>query len=325
MSAKPTGGLIGLDACARLGRRLGPQAAARELARRQHGVVARRQLVAVGIRPRAVDARLRRGELVRLHQGVYLYGPVGGSRAEEAAAVLCARSEAWVARRSALHVLGALGAQAKPDPVEIVTFAAQARRPRLLAHRAADLRAEDVVTRDRIPCTTATRALVDLAGALRNDELEYLLAQAFAARVTDRRRLLAHLDRRRGHAGTNALRALLDVPSGPALTRSPPERRLLRLLRAAGLPPTRANVKVRGWEVDFLWEAERVIVEVDAFSTHSDPRAFERDRRKDAELVLAGYTVIRVTRLQIEHEPHAVIARIAAALALAGASRTPAA
>jgi very-short-patch-repair endonuclease len=79
----------------------------------------------------------------------------------------------------------------------------------------------------------------------------------------------------------------------------------------------RANVRVGPWEVDFVWPAARLIVEVDALSTHTDPRSFERDRRKDAELTLAGYTVIRVTRRQIEREPHAVVARIAAALAVA--------
>jgi len=315
MSAKLTGGLVGLGACAILGRRLGPHAAARELARRQHGVVSRRQLIAVGIWPRTVDARVRARELTRLHQGVYLPGPVGGRRAEEAAAILCVHGGAWVARRSALHLLGVLDRGAKPDPVEVVALASQARRPRLIAHRASDLRADEVTTHDGIPCTTAARALIDLAAVLQIDELEYLVARAFASRMTDRRKLLVQVDRRRDRAGASALGALLEARARPLLTRSPPERKLLSLLRAAGLTPVRANVKVRGWEVDFLWERERVIVEVDAFSTHSDPRAFERDRRKDAELTRAGYTVIRVTRRQLDREPYAVVARIAAVLA----------
>jgi very-short-patch-repair endonuclease len=88
------------------------------------------------------------------------------------------------------------------------------------------------------------------------------------------------------------------------------------LIRKARLPSPRANVKVHGWEVDLLWSEHRLIVEVDALSTHTSPRDFERDRRKDAELTLLGYTVIRITRRQIEQEPEAVVARISAALSL---------
>ena len=76
------------------------------------------------------------------------------------------------------------------------------------------------------------------------------------------------------------------------------------------------NARLHGWEVDFLWPAERLVVELDALSTHTSPRDFERDRRKDADLTLRRYTVIRVTRRQVEREPEAVIARIATALAL---------
>jgi len=317
MSANPTGDLARLAECAALGRRLGPRAAARALARRQHGVVARRQLLALGARPRAIDARVRSAELTPVHRGVYVLGPIAGRRAEEAAAVLCVRRGAWVARRSALHLLGALGSSPKPDPVEVVALIAQSRRPRLIAHRA-DLRPDEITVHEGIPCTTAARAIVDLAGSVEVDALEYMLAQAFAARVTNRARLLRQLQRRRGQSGARALRALLDS-SGPGEVRSPPELQLLRLLRSARLTPVRANARIGQWEVDFLWEEQRVIVEVDVLSTHSDPRAFERDRRKDAELVLAGYTVIRVTRRQIESEPHLVVARIATALARVGA------
>ena len=51
-------------------------------------------------------------------------------------------------------------------------------------------------------------------------------------------------------ADTPALRALLTEPS---LTRSEAERRLLALVRAAGLPPPRTNTPIGRYEVDFLW------------------------------------------------------------------------
>jgi very-short-patch-repair endonuclease len=44
-------------------------------------------------------------------------------------------------------------------------------------------------------------------------------------------------------------------------------------------------------------------------------KAFEDDRRRDAELVARGFRVIRVTWGELEDNAFAVVARIAAALA----------
>ena len=68
------------------------------------------------------------------------------------------------------------------------------------------------------------------------------------------------------------------------------------------------------YELDFLWRAERLVVEVDGYTYHSDPVAFERDRLRDAELQASGYRVMRVTRRQVRDTPEAVIARIRRAL-----------
>jgi very-short-patch-repair endonuclease len=68
-----------------------------------------------------------------------------------------------------------------------------------------------------------------------------------------------------------------------------------------------------------LWPGERLIVEVDGYAFHSSRAAFERDRRRDADLQSRGYAVIRVTWRQLRSAPHAVVARIAAALAMRAA------
>src|SRR5947208_10213846 len=44
------------------------------LARSQHGVVARRQLLALGFSDEAIKHRLRKGRLHRVYQGVYAVG-----------------------------------------------------------------------------------------------------------------------------------------------------------------------------------------------------------------------------------------------------------
>jgi very-short-patch-repair endonuclease len=101
------------------------------------------------------------------------------------------------------------------------------------------------------------------------------------------------------------------------MTRSEAERRLLALVRAARLPQPETNVRLGRYEVDMLWRRQRLVVEVDGFAYHGSRRAFERDRRRDADLTQAGYRVVRFTWRQITQEPEAVVARLAALIAAA--------
>jgi len=72
---------------------------------------------------------------------------------------------------------------------------------------------------------------------------------------------------------------------------------------------------VAGYEVDFLWPGERLVVEVDGYAFHSTRAAFERDRVRDADLQAHGYRVLRFTWRRLAEAPEAVITAIATALA----------
>jgi very-short-patch-repair endonuclease len=56
------------------------------------------------------------------------------------------------------------------------------------------------------------------------------------------------------------------------------------------------------------------VVEVDGWSYHRTRAAFERDRRRDGRLLVAGYRVLRITWRQLTRERERVIARLAAVL-----------
>jgi very-short-patch-repair endonuclease len=99
----------------------------------------------------------------------------------------------------------------------------------------------------------------------------------------------------------------------PALTRSQAERGLLELIRAARLPRPETNVRVERHEVDFLWRAARLVAEVDGYAFHGTRGAFERDRRRDADLQAAGWRVLRITWRRLAEEPEAVVATLARA------------
>ena len=66
-----------------------------------------------------------------------------------------------------------------------------------------------------------------------------------------------------------------------------------------------------GVNADFLWEEEKVILEVDSWQFHGHRSAFESDRKKDMILRDAGYVVIRVTWRQFTEELLPLIASLA--------------
>lgn len=65
------------------------------------------------------------------------------------------------------------------------------------------------------------------------------------------------------------------------------------------------------------------MVEFDGFEFHADRAAFERDRRRDAELQARGHRVLRVTWRRLQHEPEAVLVTIARLLSASAPPRVP--
>ncbi len=188
------------------------------------------------------------------------------------------------------------------------------RKPGIRIHCVTKLDPRDVRRLKGIPITTPARTILDLAAVVPSRELERALAEASARRLVRRSELLSLIARVGPRPGVPALRAMLELGSTPALTRSEAEERFLALVRAAELPPPEANVRIGPHEVDFLWPDQRLVVEIDGFQYHSSRATFERDRRRDADLAAQGYRVIRVTWRLMVDRPEAAVARIAAAL-----------
>ncbi len=147
-------------------------------------------------------------------------------------------------------------------------------------------------------------------------DVEQAIAEAERRRIFRREDLAAYLAGAHGRRGVRGVRSILEREGGPAFTRSPPERVLLSLLRAARLPVPLANATIAGHEVDFLWPRHRVAVELDSYEWHSSRDAFDRDHDRDADLDDHDHQVLRVTARQLQREPYYVVARIARALAM---------
>ncbi len=216
------------------------------------------------------------------------------------------------------------GFAARPDDLIEVTLIGRnvRQRPGLRVYRVAELDVRDVRIRDGIPVTSPARTLIDLAARARDDELHAAISEARVLRLITDPELDQALDRCLTRSGSARLRNALKQQTGRLKTRRAAERRLLGLLSKAGLPTPETNVRIGGFEVDFVWRAQGLIVETDGYMYHSHRAAFERDRARDQLLVAAGFRVIRVTWRQLEREPLAVVARIAQALALTAGTRS---
>ena len=123
-----------------------------QLAERQHGVVASRQLAALGMSRNAVSARSHAGRLHRVHRGVYAVGhPVLTVNGRRMAAVLAAGPGAVLSHASAAALWDIRRTSATRIDVTVRSTAGRAKRPGLRIHRTPTLRADEITEHRRYP------------------------------------------------------------------------------------------------------------------------------------------------------------------------------
>jgi very-short-patch-repair endonuclease len=209
------------------------------------------------------------------------------------------------------HAAALLGVLARRAPDRIAVTGLHSRRVPgwIRLHRVRMLPEDETTTHDHIPITSPARTLLDLAGSAPAAEVEHAMIETLRRRLAGEAQIAELLARYPRRAGTPLLRRLLERAGNPQLTRSEAERILRELIRSAEIAMPVMNVRVQGYQVDAYWREERVVVEVDGFALHSSHAAFQRDRRRDADLIAAGITVVRVTWHQLTRKPNVVIAR----------------
>jgi predicted transcriptional regulator of viral defense system len=297
------------------------------LAERQHDLVTLEQFRSLGLSRSAVAKRAREGRLTRIHRGVYA---VGHGRltmhGHWMAAVLAYGPSAVLSHRSAAGLHGI-----RPDnrPNTDITLPSPSVRPRpgIDVHRSATLEPVDVTEIDGIPCTSLARTLLDLAEVVDRRGVERAVDQAEVLRLFDLRAVEEVLSRAAGRRGAAVLRGVLAEYDGPTLTDRQLEERFLALCRGASLPRPAVNAWVTvgdgvAYKADFVWRAERLVVETDGWGSHGTRRAFENDRRRDRDLRLAGWDVVRFTWRDVEREPGEVTSVLARLWAARSGART---
>jgi very-short-patch-repair endonuclease len=180
-------------------------------------------------------------------------------------------------------------------------------------HRA-DLASHDVSEVDRIPCTSVSRTLLDLATHISYEGLVSAANEAVIQEVFDLREMEDLLKRSKGHRGIRKLRRVLESGdiSGENIPKSGLERRFARLCAQHGLPKPAINRWVllgdEYKEVDFLWRREKVVIEVDSKRYHSTGWKLARDARRDELLDASGYLHNRVPEELLDDDPLEAVA-----------------
>jgi predicted transcriptional regulator of viral defense system len=295
--------------------RMQRERAVADLARRQHGVVAFRQLVGLGIGRNVVRRWLECGRLHAVHFGVYAVGHSRLTiRGHWMAAVLACRDGAVLSHRDAGALWDLIPVRSGRIHVTVPRRGARSRRG-LVVHSTVGLEPADRCVRDAIPVTSVARTLLDLAET-EPQRLPRAWDNAERLQLLDTRAVEDACRRAHGRRALRHLKPLLaDRTRAVGDTRLELEARFFDLCRDAGLPLPSCNVLVEGYLVDAVWPRQRLIVELDSWEFHRGRRAFEEDRERDAVLQLAGYRVVRFTWRRLVDRPGEVAALLRRLLA----------
>jgi very-short-patch-repair endonuclease len=264
------------------------------LAERQHWVVTRQQLLAIGYTPEAIDVRLENGRLHRVFAGVYAAGRPNVTRhGYLIAAVLACGPGAALSDCSAAELYEIM--KRRPGPVHVsVPYPRAPRVPGIKVHRR---RRFDLRIHKGVPTTSPICTVIDIAPQLGDAQLERAINEAV-------NRDLIELDelREAARGRSGAIGRLLDRDSF-VITDTVLEQRFARIARRAGLPRPETQRHLDGGRVDFYWPELELIVETDSLRFHRTPFQQRSDVLRDQTHFKAELRTLRFTHWQVWHEP----------------------
>lgn len=175
-------------------------------------------------------------------------------------------------------------------------------RPGLRVHRIR-LEPRVIVDVDGLPVTDRPTTVLDCMALLRRADAMTLFDRAWQQGWIDEEAAARRLAEAPNRAGNLTLRWLLrEAADGAARS----ERLLHAILRSAGIGGWRPNVRIGRYEGDVVFDDVKLVIEVDGFAHHVGPDRFQADRRKQNDLVAAGWTVLRFTWRDLTLRPDEV-------------------
>lgn len=275
------------------------------LAQRQHGVVARAQLLGLGFGSKAIKHRVATGRLHPVATGIYAVGrPQLTEHGRWMVAVLACGEGAALSHRSAAALWGI--AAERPGQIDVsVRRHCYVRRSGIRVHARPALPAAEVTTRHGIPLTRPVQTFLDIATEMPRNQLERAVNEADKHDLIDPEALRSALDSHPGEPGVRPLRDLLDRHTF-RLSDSDLEVLFRPIAAAAGLPPPLTKQIVNGFEVDFHFPALGLVIETDGWRYHRTPAQQTRAALRDQTHTAAGLTPLRFSHWQVKYEAHHV-------------------
>ncbi|AQA02454.1 hypothetical protein BVC93_08400 [Mycobacterium sp. MS1601] len=273
------------------------------------GVITLAQAMACGLSPSAVARRVRSGHWKRCGPSVFF----ADDRPFTTAARI--RSQVWSygPRAVAFGLTAAWWHELTVRPPELVEVTvprgSNGRRRSGTRLRRRDLKPTDVVERNGLLVTsldlTALEAAVSRGGGP-------VVMDTALQRHTELPQLwVAHL-RNKGRHGSPRARIYLQAAGDN--TRSKAERLFVRLLTQHHIAGWVANHPAGGYVIDFAFITSKVAVEIDGLAHHSDAVTFGKDRKRQNELILMGWRVLRFTWWDLTERPDTVLSQLKAAI-----------
>jgi hypothetical protein len=286
------------------------------VAGRHGGAFTFRQALDLGYSRATISRRLRSGAWVRVHAGVYVFGGAPTTRTTELwAAVLAAGAGSVVTHESAALLHGAERLPTHP----LTLTAPHGTHHHLLGvfvHQIDDLAASHRTTWERIPVSTAPRAVVELGATqsvavvgrvaddlVRAGRTSYAAIGSVLAQVT-----------RPGKPGLVTVAKVLELRGdGHVPPASHLERMLFDTLEAGGLPPPVRQLPLPGRGAiagiaDGGYLDAKIVLEADGRRWHARVEAARRDRERDAQVARAGWVTLRFVHEQLRDDPAGVCA-----------------
>jgi REase_MTES_1575/Transcriptional regulator, AbiEi antitoxin len=273
-----------------------------QIAAQQYGLVELGQLTAAGVRRHHVDRRLRTGSLERVRPGVFAVAGTPRSFEQAVLAAVLAAGTHAVASHTTAAVLWNLPL-VEHEVLELTTSRPHwARMPGVRAHRTVAFLGCEHTVHQRIPMTSVARTLVDLSGWFSVAQLGRMTDRALrkgTLRLNDLRKCVAGLSPARGRHPTRIERVLRRRLAGYEPGDSDLEMRFARAIVAGGLPEPVQQYRViighRRYRIDLAYPELRIAIEIDGWEYHRTRTAFDKDRARANDLVVAGWHVLRFT------------------------------
>ncbi|MCB1027564.1 MAG: DUF559 domain-containing protein [Microthrixaceae bacterium] len=293
----------------------------RDLRTRQNGVASRSQVRALGLSAKQIRRRLNDGDWQPLGAALVLSpGPITYVQRCRAATltiggVISHHSAGLLLRLPGLAPGAARRARLERRPLAVtVPHRHRTSSPLVEVHVSAGVVPGRHV--ESVPVTSPERTIVDLAGTESANLWQRVLDMSLASGAADHGACCAELERvaHRGRRGVRDLRRELAARTRNEGSESELERRMIELLRHAGITPPEQQYQASWGRVDLAWLAERVAVELDSRSWHQRRHDFARDRRRDQQAAELGWTVLRFTWEDVTNDPERVVATIRAVL-----------